>query len=126
MPALDGFRGLRVVASPEALDSAPWNEQVVALRFAPDDVFAIGATGIEVTDEHAIVAEEAGFVGTWLTPDELVERGIPHIEWPLPDARPALGQGFIAGVPCKLWLTDDRALLLCPASYAHELAERLT
>ena len=125
MPALEGIRGLRVVASPEALDTAPWDDQAVVLRFAPDDAFAIGATGIDVTDEDAIVAEETGFVGAWLSPDDLVERVIPHIEWPLPDARPALGQGFIAGVPCKLWLTRERALLLCPAPYAHELAERL-
>jgi len=125
VPAPEVLRGLRVVASPEALDAAPWKEEAVVLRFAPDDAFVIGATGIDVSDEHAIIAEEAGLVGAWLTADELVERVIPHIEWPLPDARPALGQGFIAGVPCKLWLTGDRALLLCPAPYAHELAERL-
>ncbi|CAN5192085.1 hypothetical protein BH23CHL9_BH23CHL9_03660 [soil metagenome] len=125
MPALEGLRGLRVVASPEALNTAPWTVQAVVLRFAADDAFAIGATGIDVTDEEAIVAEETGFVGAWLSPDDLAERVIPHIEWPLPDARPALGQGLIAGVPCKLWLTSDRALLLCPAAYAHDLAERL-
>jgi hypothetical protein len=28
-------------------------------------------------------------------------------------------------VPAKLWLTQDRALLLCAAAYAHELEERL-
>jgi len=125
VPALESISGVRVSASPEALDAAPWPAPAVVLRFAPDDLFVIGATGIDVADEHAIVAEETGFVGAWLTPDELAERVIPHIEWPLPDARPALGQGFIAGVPCKLWLSDDRALLLCPAPYAHELAERL-
>ena len=125
MPALEALRGLRVVASPEALDTAPWNDQAAVLRFAPDDAFVVGTPGIDITDEHAIVEEETGFVGEWLTPDELAERVIPHIEWPLPDARPALGQGFIAGVPCKLWLSGDRALLLCPAPYALELAERL-
>ncbi|MBA2632522.1 MAG: hypothetical protein H0U86_05920 [Chloroflexi bacterium] len=113
------------MASPEALDAAPWREPTVVLRFAPDDAFVIGATGIDISDEHAIAEEETGFVGAWLTPDELGERVIPHIEWPLPNARPALGQGFIAGVPCKLWLTGDRALLLCPVPYAHELTERL-
>jgi hypothetical protein len=28
-------------------------------------------------------------------------------------------------VPAKLWLAEDRALLLCAAAYAHELEERL-
>ena len=125
VPALEALPGLRVVASPEALDAVPWDERAVVLRFAPDDAFAIGVTGIDITDEHAIVAEETGFVGAWLTVDEFTEHVIPHVEWPLPDARPALGQGFIAGVPAKLWLTGDRALLICAASYAHELAERL-
>lgn len=125
MLALETLRGVRVMASHEALDAARWDEQAVVLRFASDDVFAVGATGIALTDEHAIIAEETGFVGAWLTVDELDERVIPHIEWPLPDARPSLAQGFIAGVPAKLWLTADRALLLCAAAYAHELAERL-
>jgi hypothetical protein len=36
-----------------------------------------------------------------------------------------LAQGLIAGVPAGLWLTDNGALLLCAAAYAHELVERL-
>lgn len=125
MPELEVLRGVRVMASPEALDAATWDERAVVLRFAPDDAFAIGATGIDVSDEHAIIAEDTGFVGMWLTEGELSERVIPHIEWPLPDARPALAQGFVAGVPAKLWLDGERALLLCAAAYADELVERL-
>lgn len=125
MPELEILRGLRVVASPEALDAAAWDERTVVLRFATDDVFAIGASGIDVNDDQAIVVEETGFVGMWLSATELAEQVVPHIEWPLPDARPALCQGFIAGVPAKLWLTDDRVLLVCAGSYADELAERL-
>ncbi len=122
---LETILGLRVVASPEALDAAPWSEGTVVLRLAQDDVFAIGAGEIELADEHAIAVDEAGFVGMWLDSDELQDRVVPHIEWPLPSTRPALVQGLIAGVPAKLWLADDSALLLCPAAYAHELAERL-
>lgn len=125
MPALETLVGMRVVASPEALDAAHWSGQATVLRFAPDDAFAVGATGVHVADEHAIVTHESGFVGFWVTPEELAERILPHIEWALPGSRPALAQGFVAGVPAKLWLTEDRALLLCTASYAHELAERL-
>jgi hypothetical protein len=76
-------------------------------------------------NEPAIIEKEVGFVGWWLTPDELATAVLPHVDWPLPSSRPALAQGLVAGVPAKIWLTDDRALLLCAAAYAHELAERL-
>ncbi len=129
MHALESLPGLRVVATPEALDGARWSDDTIVLRFAPDDAFAIGAPQVdladELADEDAIVEPETGFVGTWLTPDEVGELVETHIEWPLPAARPALAQGLIAGVPAKLWLEVDRALLLCAAAYAHELAERL-
>jgi len=123
--ALEAMPGLRVVATPEALDGALWSEDAIVLRFAPDDAFAIGMSDVALADDNAIVEPERGFVGTWLTRDELVDHVQPHIEWPLPAARPALAQGLIAGVPAKLWLEDDRALLLCAAAYAHELTERL-
>lgn len=116
---------MRVVASPDALDAAIWKQAALVLRFAPDDAFAIGAAGVDISDEDAIVADESGFLGAWMTTEELAEHVLSHIEWPLPEARPGLGQGLIAGVPSKLWLTADRALLVCPAAYAHELAERL-
>jgi len=123
--ALEAMPGLRVVATPEALDGALWSEDAIVLRFAPDDAFAIGMSDVALADDDAIVEPERGFVGTWLTRDELVDHVQPHIEWPLPAARPALAQGLIAGVPAKLWLEDDRALLLCAAAYTHELTERL-
>ncbi len=133
MRALEAMPGVRVVATPEALDRAPWAEQSIVLRLAPDDAFVIGApdgalgdgSATSLADEHAIVEPETGFVGAWLTPDELGELVDTHIEWPLPPARPALAQGLVAGVPAKLWLEDERSLLLCAAAYAHELAERL-
>ncbi len=129
MRAFETLPGLRVVAAPEALDGAPQREGTIVLRFAPDDAFALGTSDValadDLADEHAIVEPETGFVGTWLASDELGELVETHIEWPLPAARPALAQGLIAGVPAKLWLEDDRALLLCAAAYAHELTERL-
>ena len=125
MLALEPLRGLRVVASPEALDTAPWTDRVVVLRFAPDDAMIFGATTLDVSGEHAIVVDEAGFVGCWLSAEELTEHVLPHVDWPLPDDRPVLTQGLVAGVPAKLWLTTDKSLLLCAAAYAHELSERL-
>lgn len=132
MPAPDetvAFRrldGIRVVADPLALDTARWSgEDVTVLRIAPDDVFAIDATGVDLDDEHAIVEPEVGFSGAWVGLDA-VRR---HAEWAMPKDRPALAQGNVAGVPAKVWLpggegTDDRALLITAAAYADELAGR--
>ena len=123
MPALEPLRGLRVIADPAALDAAHWQgTDVMVLRFAPDDAFAIGVESVDIDDQHAIVESEVGFVGGWL-PVDAIER---HVEWPLPDARPALAQGFVATVPAKVWLPDaGHALLLTAAAYADELAGRL-
>jgi len=123
VPALDRLRGIRVVADPAHIDRATWTgDGITILRLAPDDAFAIGATSVEIDDEHAIIEDEVGFVGAWLDPAEVT----PHIEWPLPAERPALAQGLIAGVPAKLWLPDDGdALLVTAAAYADELTSRL-
>ncbi len=123
MRAPELLTGVRVVAAPAALDALAWPDGVAALRLAADDVFAVGATTVEAGD--AIVETEAGFVGWWLTLDELYDNVLEHVDWPLPETLPALAQGLIAGVPAKLWITTDRALLLCAAAYAHELEERL-
>lgn len=124
MRAPEPLHALRVVAAPEVLDDLAWADDVAALRLAADDLLAIGAASVEVGGEHLIV-DEAGFVGWWLTADEVRDHVLPHVDWPLPTARPALAQGLVAGVPAKLWLTEERALLLCAAAYAHELEERL-
>jgi hypothetical protein len=115
--------GVRVVASPDMLDALAWPDGVAALRLAPDDLLVLDGVQVEVAP--ALVEEETGFVGWWLTLEELHDQVLEHVDWPLPVSRPALAQGLIAGVPAKLWLTHDRALLLCAAAYAHELAERL-
>ena len=124
MRAPEPLPALRVIAAPEALDDVTVADEHPALRLAPDDMLVIGAASAEIVGENLIV-DEAGFVGWWLTPDEVTMHVLPHVDWPLPTARPALAQGLIAGVPAKLWLAEDRALLLCNAAYAHELMERL-
>ena len=123
MPALEPLHGLRVVAEPAALDTARWaGDDVTVLRFAPDDVFAVGARSVEVDDEHAIAVAEVGFVGAWLRIEAIAGR----LEWPLPAERPALAQGSIAGVPAKLWLPDSwTALVLTATAYRDELEARL-
>ena len=125
MPALEPLHGLRVVADPAALDVALWRgEGVTVLRFAPDDAMGLGATAVDVADEHAIVESEVGFAGAWLPLDDV----LAHLEWPLPTERPALAQGSIAGVPAKVWLPDGgdgTVLVISAAAYADELAGRL-
>jgi hypothetical protein len=129
VPALEPLHGLRVVADPEALDRASWRGDldVTVIRVAPDEALAVGARSVEIDDPHAIVVDEGGFVGAWLTAEEFEAWVLPHIEWPLPaDERPTVAQGSIAGVPAKLWLrATGGALLVAQAAYADELTGRL-
>ena len=120
---MSGSRGLRVVADPAALDAATWRgpAEVTVLRLAPDDAFAIGATEVDVDDEHAIVEPEPGFAGAWCRSKTSPPRRVVA-----PDQRPALAQGAVANVPASFWLPDDGdALLITAAAYADELASRL-
>ena len=123
MRAPEPLTGVRVVAAPAALDAVTWPDGVAPLRLAPDDLFALGAATADVPG--ALVEDERGFVGWWLSLEELHDHLLEHIDWPLPAKRPALAQGLIAGVPARLWLTRERVLLLTNAAYAHELVERL-
>jgi hypothetical protein len=121
--APESISGTRIVASAEVLDGMTLPETLGALRMARDELFVLGSFMV-ATSEPTIIEAEAGFVGWWLDEDELaVVRD--HLEWAVPDTRPVLLQGLVAGVPAKLWLDEDRSLLLCPAAYAHELVERL-
>ena len=126
--------GLRVVARPEALDRAVWRDEgpgpdefePLVLRLAPDDAYAIGATDVEIDDEHAIVERETGYLALMFPADEFADAVIPHLEWPAPRERPALAQGAIAGVPAKLYIdSTGAAIVLVMASYVDDLLGRL-
>jgi hypothetical protein len=124
--ALETLRGTRIAGNPSLLDRGVASHNAIVLRIAPDELLVI-PRGHDAADPppELIAVEETGFVGCWLTPDELAAQVVPHIDWELPVDRPALAQGLVAGVPAKLWLESGRALLLCAAPYAHELTERL-
>ena len=122
MRAPERLIGRRVVAAPALVDALSWPDGVLALRLAGDDLFVIGDAALEAAD--SLVEDERGFVGWWLSAAELANV-LEHVDWPIPAERPALAQGLVAGVPAKLWLAGDRALLVCAAAYAHELQERL-
>lgn len=122
MLALERRRGLRVVADPAALDGARWTgDDVTVLRLAPDEVLALGATSVDLDDTDAIVVAEAGFSAGTVSLDVVLR----HLEWSLPSERPALAQGSIAGVPARLWLTEDGTTLVVHAAYAADLQDRL-
>jgi hypothetical protein len=116
---------LRVVSTPEALDHAHYEGDVIVLRIANDEAIAIGAVHAELTDEHAIVEVESTFVGWDLSLaefDGIVHR---HVEWPLPAERPALAQGLVAGLPLKFWIDHDRVLMISSNGLVHEVVDRL-
>jgi hypothetical protein len=124
--ALETMRGTRIAGDPSLLDRGIPGHTAIVLRIAPDELLVIPRGHDAANGPPELIAvEETGFVGCWLTPDELSARVLPHIDWALPAARPVLVQGFVAGVPAKLWLESSRVLLLCAAPYAYELAERL-
>lgn len=127
MLACEPLVGWRIIADPAALDQAPWPAGSRVVRISPDDVFVIGAPEPSVpADPHAIVTPEHGFAGASLTADEVEHTALHHIEWHLPQERPALAQGQIAGVPAKLVLhADGSALLLVACAARHELEDRL-
>jgi hypothetical protein len=126
--ACEPLRAARVVARPDALDAQPWAADAVVLRLAPDDALVVGAAAHQLTvagDPDAIVVDDAGFVGVWLSADHWAALAGEHVEWPAPPVG-RLGQGLVAGVRCKVWADPDgRTLLACAAAHRAELEERL-
>jgi hypothetical protein len=126
--------GVRVVASPEAIDRAIWEDagpgpdefEPLVLRFAPDEAFAVGATGVRLPVPDAIAEPETGYLALMFPVDEFVDFVLPRIEWPPPATRPAFTQGSIAGVPAKLYIdTTGAATLFVLAAYLDDLVSRL-
>ena len=119
--------GWRIIATPAALDAVKWPKGSRVVRISPNDVFLIGAAVPKVArDPHAIVTPEHGFSGIELTAEQVDSIAEHHIEWQLPVARPAMGQGQVAGVPAKLLLAPDgSALLLVACAASYELLDRL-
>jgi len=126
--------GVRVVATPEAIDAAAWQDagpgpdefEPLVLRFAPDEAFAVGATGVHLDDPDAIVEPELGYTAIMFPVDEFIDVVLPRIEWPLAPARPAFCQGAIAGVPAKLYIdATGAATVFVMASYLDDFLSRL-
>ena len=125
--SFSALAGWRIIADPAALDTAPWPSGSHVVRISPDDVFLFGAVEPTVPgDTHAIITPEHGFSGAALSAARTHDIALHHIEWHMPNHRPALAQGQIAGVPAKLVLhADGSALLLVACAARHELEDRL-
>jgi hypothetical protein len=117
--------GRRVVASPAAIDNAVWPASAMVLRIAPDDALLVGDGPIEINDPHAIVEPDGGFCAVRLAADRVIDLLAANASWQLSDERPCLAQGMVAGLPVKVWMEDNWALLICPTPFAFELEARL-
>jgi hypothetical protein len=126
--------GVRVVASPEALEAAGWQDagpgpdefEPLILRFAPDEAFAVGAKGVHLDDPDAIVEPELGYTAVMFPVDEFIDVVLPRMEWALEPTRPAFGQGSIAGVPAKLYIdSTGAATVFVMAAYLDDFLSRL-
>jgi hypothetical protein len=129
VPTLKRIAATRIVATPAALDAADIPQSSLTLRFAADELFVTPPLQDEsiilAHDPHAIVISEGGFAGTWLDNETAVDFLQRHCTWELPNGRPAFAQGAVAGIPTKLWLEEERVLLIVPAPYAEEFSERM-
>ena len=124
MPALEPVEAWRVVATPAALDAARWKgEGVDVVRIAADEALGLGAIGVEVADDDAIIESEAGFSVALLERMDLATVEA-HTEWPLPRDDGTIAQGKIAGVPAKLRVGAP-TLLVVQTAHADELERRL-
>lgn len=120
------LEAVRVVASPGVLDGLALDAATIALRLAPDELLVAGLTELDLAaDPHAVVERESSFAMIWLDAAETVEILATACEWEAPRHRPALAQGAVAGIPAKLWMEEERTLLVVPAGSAVELTERL-
>jgi len=114
----------RIVATPAALDAATWPAEALAFRTAADEVLLLSSAPPMLADPHAIIVPDGGFVGAWLPAETVQAICEQHCEWALPTTRPVFVQGAVAGIAAKLWLEAERGLLIVPAAYGHDFAER--
>lgn len=115
----------RVVSTPAALDGIATAGSV--LRTAPDEALVLdaGPDDIDLSDPHALIAADPGWMAAWLQHDTL-ERLLRHgAEWRPGVTRPTLAQGLLFQLPVKVWVEDERVLLLVPHTLAGDLARRI-
>lgn len=116
---------VRVVATPEAIAATTWPPDGRVLPLAPDEVLVLGTDAVAVEDPAALVVPETGFWMVEVGRSELEEWVAANAGWPLPDANRYFVQGAVAGIPVKLDVAGDHALIVTRLSLRHDLEERL-
>lgn len=125
MRGRDCSPAVRVVASPESLAAVEWPAEARVLPLAPDEVLVLGVDTVEVDDPAALVEPESGFWLVEASRSEVEEWVAGNAAWPLPDSPRYFVQGAVAGIPVKLDVAGDRALIVTRLSLRHDLEERL-
>lgn len=125
MPAVESLAATRVVARPTALEAASWPPGTIVLPIAPDEALVIGDMPGDIDDPHAIVEQEGGFVVLRLTRAELDDWMSRQSEWTLARSPTSFSQGMVAGLPVKIWVDGDLAMVVTRVSLRSELEERL-
>ena len=115
----------RIVAQPDALDRVEVGDDVILLRISADELLIFPPQTVEISDQHAIVIEDGSFSGGWFGMEEAQHFLLHNTEWELPIHRPAFAQGSVAGIATKLHFETDRVLIVVPAPYAQEMADRM-
>lgn len=125
MLAIEPLAATRIVATPSALETASWPAGTIVMPIAPDEALVIGDIPGGIDDPHAIIEDEGGFVVLRLTRAELDDWMSRQSEWALPHSPTSFSQGMVAGLPVKVWVDGELALVVTRVSLAAELADRL-
>jgi hypothetical protein len=123
--AVESLAATRIVARPTALQAAAWPPGTIVLPIAPDEALIIGDMPADIDDPHAIIEDEGGFVVLRLSRTELDEWMSRQSEWTLPRSPTSFSQGMVAGLPAKIWVDGDLAMVLTRVSLRAELEGRL-
>jgi hypothetical protein len=124
---LEAMAATRVVSTVDALDAMTVPPDAIVLRIAPDEAVVIDAnpSDIDVADDDAIVTGDTSWCGMWTdaaTCDRLLATGA---DWRPPPRRPTLAQGMMFQLPVKVWLAEERVLVVVPRVVAADLAIRI-
>jgi hypothetical protein len=123
--AVESLAATRIVARPAALEVASWPPGTIVLPIATDEALVIGDIPGDINDPHAIIEEEGGFVVLRLTRAELDDWMSRESEWTLPRSPTSFSQGMVAGLPVKIWVDGDLAMVVTRVSLRSELEMQL-
>lgn len=142
MGTLQPVPATRIVADGAALEAVNQHDGIIVMPTAPDEVLLLAhpsardrrpnpevvaevAAAVTTIDRHAIVADDAGWCGLWMSADAADAVLDATCAWARPPQRPAFAQGMVAHQPVKLWLEEDRTLFLMPHVVAVDFAHAL-